>query len=296
MAMAQGSFRIVAVQAAPLNIGDDRELFATHVRSLSAKHSGMQMVVFPELHLFHTGLEDDGERNAALNASAVPLNGELIDWFGALAKEQALWLVPGSICERGSDGKLYNTTVVFNPAGELVATYRKMFPWRPYEPYTPGTEFTVFDIEGVGRFGLSICYDAWFPEVTRNLAWLGADIVLNVVKTTTPDRAQEVILARANSIVNQTYTVSVNTAGPVGFGRSIIVDPEGEVLAEAQGTEDSDLVVDFEFARVQAVRTNGTAGTNRMWQQFLPTDRPLPLPIYGGQITPTTWRPASHHD
>jgi len=291
--MSQG-FGIVAVQILPLKLGEDRGIFADQLAMVVSNHPSAKMIVYPELHLFHSGEDDDAKRNAALDASAVPLDGELVEWFGELAKKHDIWLVPGSICERGTDGKLYNTTVVLSPAGEMVASYRKIFPWRPYEPYTPGDSFTVFDIDGVGRFGLSICYDAWFPEVTRNLAWMGADIVLNVVKTTTPDRKQEVILARANSIVNQTYTVSVNTAGPVGFGRSILVDPEGNVLAEADGTEYAELEMNFDSAVVDSVRKHGTEGTNRMWEQFQPTDGKIPLPIYGGNIDPNTWRPRRH--
>ena len=91
-----------------------------------------------------------------------------------------------------------------------------MFPWRPYEPYDPGRPVRGLRHPGVGRIGLAICYDAWFPEVARHLAWMGAEVIVNPVMTTTADRAQEVVLARANAIVNQVYVVSVNTAGPLG--------------------------------------------------------------------------------
>ncbi len=72
------------------------------------------------------------------------------------------------------------------------------------------------DLAGIGRVGLNICYDAWFPEVSRQLAWMGAEVILNVVKTTAPDRRQELVLAKANAIVNQVFVVSVNCAGPAG--------------------------------------------------------------------------------
>ena len=82
----------------------------------------------------------------------------------------AIWLVPGSHFERVDD-KLYNTALVIDPSGAVVARYRKMFPFLPYETaISPGTEFCVFDVPAVGRFGLSICYDMWFPETTRTLA------------------------------------------------------------------------------------------------------------------------------
>ncbi|TFD23438.1 carbon-nitrogen hydrolase family protein [Cryobacterium sp. TMS1-13-1] len=248
--------------------------------------------MFPELHLFGTepaGLEI---RNDRLRASAVPLDGDLIAALGAIARRAGVWLLPGSICERGSAGELFNTAVVFSPQGDLVASYRKIFPWRPYEPHEPGDRFVVFDAPGIGRFGLSICYDAWFPEVTRHLAWLGAEVVLNIVKTTTPDRVQEVVLAQANSIVNQTFTVSVNCAGPVGEGRSLLVDPEGTILATSTDAAPTVLVRTLELDHVTRVRQHGTAGTNRMWEQFLPTDAPLDLPLYSGRIDPNRWTPS----
>ena len=95
--------------------------------------------------------------------------------------------------------------MVFNPSGNLVASYRKVFPWRPYEAWSSGHEFAVFDMPGTGRAGLSICYDAWFPESTRSVAWLGAEFVVNVVKTIGADRKQERVLAQANAIVNQVF-------------------------------------------------------------------------------------------
>ncbi|SEN89038.1 carbon-nitrogen hydrolase family protein [Cryobacterium sp. TMT1-3] len=286
--------RIIAVQAAPHALGASLDDFASELHHILVDDPGAQFVVFPELHLFGT---ETGEalsleqRNDVLRASAVPLDGELVGRLGAIARAAGVWLLPGSICERGPGGELFNTAVVFSPTGELVASYRKIFPWRPYEPYEPGDRFVVFDAPGIGRFGLSICYDAWFPEVTRHLAWMGAEVVLNIVKTTTPDRAQEVVLARANSIVNQTFTVSVNCAGPLGEGRSLIVDPEGATLAESTGTETVALAVTLDLDHVARVREHGTAGTNRLWAQFLPTDAPLELPLYAGRIDPTSWTP-----
>lgn len=123
---------------------------------------------------------------------------------------------------------------------------------------------------------------------------MGADAIINIVKTTTPDRAQEVVLARANSIVNQVFGISVNTAGPIGYGRSIITGPEGEVLAEAPDANPTVLVCDFDRAAVSRVRTEGTAGTNRMWDQFQPGDARISLPIYNGYIDPHNWKPAQH--
>ncbi|HEY4420347.1 MAG TPA: nitrilase-related carbon-nitrogen hydrolase [Pseudonocardia sp.] len=81
--------------------------------------------------------------------------------------------------------------------------------------------------DGLGRVGLSICYDAWFPELTRHLAWMGAEVVVNVVKTTTVDRAHELVLAAANAIVNQVFVISVNAVLRSVSGRAWWSTPRG---------------------------------------------------------------------
>jgi predicted amidohydrolase len=282
--------QIAAVQAGPRPIGGDLDGFAEEVLRDVQDAS---LLIYPELHLFGTETiaSSDADHVELLKDAARSLDSELVRGLGDVARAAGIWLLPGSICERGPAGELFNTAVVFAPDGTLRARYRKVFPWRPYEPYTPGAEFVTVDLDGVGRFGLSICYDAWFPEVTRHLAWMGAEVVLNVVKTTTPDRAQEVLLARANSIVNQTFTVSVNCAGPIGEGRSLIVDPEGLVRVAVEHDERAVLRDLLDLDQITRVRERGTAGVNRMWTQFRDTDPPLELPLYDGRIDPNRWNP-----
>lgn len=251
------------------------------------------MTVFPELHL--CGVDGLGpETDEELRELAEPLDGPRVKALAELAGDLGMWLLPGTVCERGPQGQLYNTAVVLSPEGRLAASYRKVFPWRPSEPYDPGDRFVVFDIPGTGRIGLAICYDAWFPEVARHLAWMGAEVIVNPVMTTTADRAQETVLARANAIVNQVHVVSVNTAGPVGRGHSLVVDPEGRIRAEAPGNGSTILTDVLDLDDVTRVRTYGTAGVTRMWDQFTDDDAPIELPLYGGRIDPRTWRPHGH--
>ena len=282
---------LVAVQSPPQLIGAPFGEFAAEARRALESHPEAQLVVFPELHLFGDG-SPDRQRTEALRAAAEPLDGPRVEALSALAQELGVWLAPGSLCEAGPHGELFNTQIVLSPSGELAGSYRKVFPWRPHEPYDPGDRFAVVDLGGPGRVGLNICYDAWFPEATRQLAWMGADVILNVVKTTTPDRALELVLARANAIVNQVFVVSVNCGGPVGEGRSIIVDPEGTVLAEAPDAAPALLAADLDLSAVDRVRAQGTAGVTRMWSQFRPGEPPIELPVYGGRIDPATWSPA----
>ncbi|MFD2494907.1 carbon-nitrogen hydrolase family protein [Amycolatopsis jiangsuensis] len=264
--------------------------YAREVETLLSAHPDTRLVAFPELHL--CGVEGSAtERNGQLNAAAQPLEGSRTRELAQLAGDLGVWLAPGSVCERGDEGQLFNTALVFSPEGQLAGSYRKIFPWRPYEPYHPGDRFVVADLAEFGRIGFSICYDTWFPEVTRHLAWLGAELVLNPVQTTTPDRAQELVLARANAITNQLFVASVNTAGPVGMGDSILVDPEGAVLGHLPGGTPGVLAQTIDLDDVARVRREGTAGFARVWDQFAPDDAPLELPLYQGRIEPGRWRP-----
>jgi predicted amidohydrolase len=283
---------IALAQAIPHPIDGSISDFAREVEALVADFPQVRFVVFPELHL-HGTQTPPRRRNAELEASAEPLNGPRSKALAQLAGDLNIWLVPGSVCERGENGALYNTALAFSPEGRLAAWYRKIFPWRPYEPYRPGDRFVVFDVPDVGRVGFAICYDVWFPEVARHLAWMGAEVIVNPVMTTTSDRAQELVLARANAIVNQVYVVSVNTAAPTGTGRSLVVDPEGRVRVEA-GEAPTVLTDVLDLDDVTRVRRYGTAGLNRMWDQFGPADEPLELPLYGGRIDPSRWNPADN--
>ncbi|MFB9652788.1 carbon-nitrogen hydrolase family protein [Pseudarthrobacter oxydans] len=284
---------LIAAQARPRLIGEPVSAFADEVKAALQAQPHSKLVVFPELHLF--GDENpDLQRTEILQESAEPLDGPRVKELKQLAKDLNVWLVPGSVCERGPEGQLFNTQLVLSPEGELAGYYRKIFPWRPFEPYDPGDKFTTVDLPGIGRVGLNICYDAWYPEMSRQLAWMGAEVILNIVKTTTPDRKQELILAKANAIVNQVFMVSVNCAGPTGQGKSIIVDPEGNTLTEATDDQPQLLTAELDLAAVDRVRTHGTENLNRPWSQFREGEPAVELSVYQGRINPATWTPPSY--
>src|SRR5437660_5993056 len=236
--MAGRSLFVAALQTAgvPGDPAASLEQLERHVRALRATFEGLELVVAPELYLMALPrlVDDDGVSPHDL---AVDVPGELTERLGALARETGLWLIPGSVFERVGDA-VANTAVVLSPAGELVAHYRKCFPWQPYETTLPGTRTVCFDIEGVGRFGLAICHDGAFPEIFRSLAWQGAEAIFQVTLTATSDRNIETVVARANAYVNQVAVVNINAAAPVGNGRSLIVDAEGAVRYEAGVNEE----------------------------------------------------------
>ncbi|GAA2026951.1 hypothetical protein GCM10009720_03290 [Yaniella flava] len=281
-------FTVALAQRKPIFADAPVEAFAGDVRETLEKYPEVDMLVYPELHLHGTEHLPENQREDAERAKAVTLDSALVRSVGEIAKRHRRCVCPGSIGEI-ADGEFYNTQLLFGPQGELVAHYRKMFPWRPFEPHEYGTEFVTAETE-FGRAGLSNCYDAWFPEHSRHLGWLGAEFVLNIVKTTSPDREQELVLAKANAIVNQNYMLSVNCAGPVGRGRTIAVDPEGYVLGELGDDEDT-LAVTVDTNRLARIRQVGTRGTNRLWHQLDGGAKDIELPMYQGRLSPDTFRP-----
>ena len=283
--MADRSLFVAALQTAglPNDPAGTVEQFEQRVRAARSLFDGVQLVLAPELHLMALpGLLD--ESDGAMQERAVEIPGALTERLGALAKETGVWLVPGSVWERTAEG-IYNTAVVFSPAGELVTSYRKCFPWQPFETSRPGRSVVSFDIEGIGKLGLAICHDGVFPEVFRQLAWDGAEAILQVVLTGTSDRDAEVVVARANAIVNQVHIVNVNAASPVGNGRSVVIDPEGSVRYEA-GSGEEVLTTVLDFDAVRLVRERGAFGMNKLWEQLDRHGAELELPMYGGRYQP----------
>ena len=272
---------LAAAQVAPV-VNDPEATFAkfaAEVRALAALSPAAHLQVFPEYYL--TGMGSFGTPMPAgyLERVAETVPGPLTDRIARLARATGKWIVPGSFVER--DGhNLHNTAIAVSPDGEVVARYRKIFPWMPFETSVPGNEYVTFDIPDVGRFGLAICYDGWVPEIMRTLAWLGAEVVLQPTYTRTADRPHELILARANAIANQMYVVNPNVGAAFGTGSSIVVDPEGRVLAQG-GTGEEFLTLFLDLDLVSTIREHGTAGLNTMWKQLRDCPPPFPPALHG---------------
>ncbi len=259
------------------------------VHRLRRTFPATRLVTYPEYYL--TGFQPHApapEHAPDWDDLAEPIPGPMSERLADLATETGLWLLPGTYCERGEDGSVYNTAIAISPSGKVVAKYRKCFPWRPFETVAAGQDFVVFDIEGVGRAGLMTCYDGWFPECARQLAWMGAEVIFQASATFTSDRAQEVVLARATAIANQVLVVNVNAGSPGGTGMSVIADAEGHVL-QAAGETVTYLTEVLDFDAVARVREFGSVGLSKVWDQLDSEGPKLSLPMYGGTIRP---RPA----
>ncbi len=180
--------------------------------------------------------------------------------------------------EKAENERIYNTSVVINPKGEIVTSYRKMFPFRPYEAEVEaGTEFCIFDVPDVGRFGLSICYDIWFPETTRQLTSQGVEVLLHPVLTGTTDRDAELAIARATAAQFQCYVIDVNGLGAGGNGRSCVIDPAATVLHQSAGQEDM-FPIELDLNQVRRQRETGMKGLGQVLKSF--RDRSVDFSVY----------------
>jgi formamidase len=219
---------------------------------------------YPWIELIFTGELYLQESDSITTAQIIP--NKLTDRLGDLAKKLGCWLVPGSFYEKDGS-KVYNTLIVFHPNGEIITKYRKIYPWGPHEQTDWGEYFVTFDIPDIGKIGVVICYDIWFPEIFRTLTWMGAEVILQPSLTHTPDRSAEQILAQAQAIMFQCYVLNVNAISQQGGGESIFVDPEGRILQRA-GTHEMAMIEIIDLEKVSWIRQFGSYGTNPLWKSF----------------------------
>jgi deaminated glutathione amidase len=193
------------------------------------------------------------------------------------ARAHGITLVGGSIAERREGReKLSNTCLVFDPEGQLVATYRKIHlfdvevggvVYRESEAEEPGDEPVVADVED-WKIGLSICYDVRFPELYRILTLEGAQLVTVPAHFTTPTGKDHWhVLLRARAIENQLYVVAAAQIGETlpgkpAYGRSLIADPWGVVIAQAPD-EETVIATELDRAHLQNIRAKLPSLANR---------------------------------
>ncbi len=266
--------RAAAVQ---LNSTDDYERNLSVAGSLvrDAAADGASLVVLPEKWTLIGPPE-------ALRAAAQPLDGPALTTAAGWARELGVHLVAGSVPEsaEGHD-RLFNTSVMFGPDGAYLGVYRKihMFDvdvdgtsYRESEDEQPGEEIVVADGGGI-PVGLTICYDLRFPELFRILALQGARIItVPSAFTERTGRDHWEPLLRARAIENQLFVVAAGQIGEApphyrSYGRSMIVDPWGVVLAQAPDTEGF-IAADLDIEVLNSIRESLPSLKNRRPQAY----------------------------
>lgn len=256
------------------DIADNRRRLAEKIRRLAA--DGARLVVCQELHdsLYFCQTE-----NVDLCGLAVPIPGEVTDFYSALAHEYGVVLVT-SLYEKRAPGLYHNTAVVFDADGSIAGKYRKMhIPDDPayYEKFyfTPGDlGFQPIDTS-VGRLGVLVCWDQWYPEAARLMALAGAEILIypTAIGWESSDTEAEqqrqreawTTVQRGHAIANGLPVVAVNRVGyesdPSGatggisfWGSSFVAGPQGEFLYRASDSEEDEAIVDIDMERCENVR------------------------------------------
>lgn len=251
----------VIVAAVQLNSGDDEEQNWARVQALArrARERGAALVAFPE-NLLYEG--PDANRRHPLDV-----------WgprFGGLAKELEIVLVAGTVREPAG-ARAFNTCTVYGPDGEELARYRKLHLFDVDVPHghkeresdyvQPGDGGpVVVDLPGLGPVGLAVCYDLRFPELFRELVQRGArTVIMPTSFALGTGKDHWIPLCRARAIENQVFFIAPDQFGKkphgrVKFGKTLIVDPWGQIMGCAREVDEDLVVCELDFEHQDRVR------------------------------------------
>jgi predicted amidohydrolase len=261
-------FLAAAIQ---MTSGPDRE--SNEARALKlvdeACARGAKLVGLPEVWE-HVGPA------AQKRAFAGPVEGRQLARLRDLCAKRSVWCVAGSISEqRPEERRLFNTSALITPQGEIAAVYRKLHlfdvdipdgaHYRESDTIAPGREAPpVVELRGLDlKIGLSVCYDLRFPELYRKMADAGADVLsVPAAFTAYTGRAHWEVLLRARAVENQAYAFAPAQVGRIGpaeenraaYGHALVVDPWGEIVADAGGGGESIALATLDPARIAQVR------------------------------------------
>jgi predicted amidohydrolase len=250
------TFAIGGIQMHVSAIHNNVPMMISKVDIMMSVYPWVQMIVFSELCAF-----------GPLSHNKMPVPNNVEEEFKNLAKKHGIWLIPGTMFTDREE-KTYNTAMVINPEGELVGRYDKMFPFYPYEEgITAGSDFMIFDITDVGRFGLSICYDMWFPETSRTLAVQGVEVIIHPTLTGTIDRDIELVNVQATAAIQQCFVIDINGLSDGGNGRSIVCGPDGRIMYQA-GTSEEMIPIEINMERVHRSRELGVLRLGQPLKSF----------------------------
>lgn len=258
----------IALCQIPVSSNPDVNLGRVRDALHEAAADGAELAVFPEATLTRFGSD--------LRAAAEPLDGPFCSGLAAVAKETGTALVAG-VFEPAASGRVYNTAVVIDRGGALVASYRKLhlfdaFTQRESDLVAPGSDVVATPLAGV-VVGVQICYDIRFPELTRALAAGGASLITVSAAWQAGLFKEEhwVTLLRARAIENTVWIAAVGqvpdpdekpTRAPTGVGRSMLIDPLGVVRADL-GPAPGVAVINADMSLVDSVRKTLPSLANR---------------------------------
>ena len=253
------------VAAVQMDSGPDKENNLNQAEKLiiKAAKDGAKFIVLPEVFNFRGKLSE-----AAKNAESIP--GYSTKFISTLAKRFKAWILIGSLMEKIKNRKPFNTSVLINPRGKIIAKYRKM---HLFDIRLKGKEILESKRNQAGKnpklaqvgktkVGLSICYDLRFPELYRYYSKKGAEILCIPSSFTKPTgEAHWHTLIKSRAIENLAYVLAPGQAGTGSaeiktFGHSLIVDPWGKILAEGPASGEAVIFADINLDYLKRIRKN----------------------------------------
>ncbi len=272
--MTMNSSRNVSVALIQMSCNDTAEanLKKALERIAEAAKKGAKIVALPEIFLgpYFCQRPDD---NTAFDLAEPMPDGPTVKALSAAAKQHGIVLIGGSLFEKGSDGKFYNTAPVFGPDGGLIGMYRKThipedILYHEQHYFTPGdTGVRVFETP-LGKIAVLICYDQWFPEAARIAALQGAEMIFYPTAIgVIDDQVEENITGDwqgmwtnaqlGHAAVNNIYVCPINRVGKEGaitfWGGSFIADPSSKILAKG-GNKEEIVMADCDLSRVKPLQ------------------------------------------
>ncbi|KAK6339020.1 hypothetical protein TWF696_009816 [Orbilia brochopaga] len=279
MSILKQPLKLALVQLAT---GADKaaNLARARTKIVEAAKAGANVVVLPECFNSPYGTNFFPQYAESLTP---PTASQSFSALSAIAKETSTYLIGGSIPEVDpTTQKLYNTSLVFSPAGELLATHRKIhlfdidipgkIRFKESEVLSPGDSMTVVDTE-YGKIGLGICYDVRFPELAMTAARKGCfAMVYPGAFNMTTGPLHWSLLARARAVDNQIYIALCSPARDMNasyhaWGHSMVVDPNGEVMQELEDSEGV-ILAELSDERIQEVRKGIPVTTQRRFDVY----------------------------
>jgi N-carbamoylputrescine amidase len=277
-------------QSCTASITENHTKLALNIKQLAKE--GAQLIVLQELHDSPYFCQTEDIANFCY---ALPIPGEATEFYSKVAKENHVVIVT-SLFERRAAGLYHNTAVVFEADGSIAGMHRKMhIPDDPayYEKFyfTPG-DLGFHPIQtSVGKLGVQVCWDQWYPEGARLMALQGADLLIyptaiGYETSDTPEEQQRqreawITIQRSHAIANGIPVIAVNRVGyepdPSGvtggiqfWGSSFMAGQQGELLYQASETEQETAVIDIDLQRTETVRQWWPFLRDRRIEEFSP--------------------------
>ena len=252
--------------AAPEDLGATAEKIATMVRGAKAGMPSLDLVVLPEYSL--NGLDPESWADDALLCD---LDGPEVSLLRRTCAEAGVWGC-FSVMERNPGGAPYNSGIIVDDHGDVALYYRKLHPWVPLEPWQPGDLGVPVCAGPKGStLSLIICHDGMLPEMAREAAYRGANVILRTAGYTFPVQASWRMTNQVNAFANLAYTASVCLAGPdpttgiASQGEAMVCDVDGTVLAHGDSTPDRVVITEVVPQRAVDAR-RGWGVENNIYQ------------------------------